>query len=534
MKCIQCHNEFTTLKYSTASLCSRRCHTTFNKELNSVTKSCPVCSIAFTSDKRKNRVVCSRVCADKYQSSSSVVKEKAAKMSSTLQQRYGVYHNSQITGAMDKRRASNTLKYNDPNYTNRPQAAQTLVERYGSSSYNNRDKARSTMKAKYGVEVFSQSPLFKQALKQRYGANHPMQILKNKHKSYRKVVARLTDVDPLFDFDSYAGVNALDKYSFRCKVCSSEFESKLDDGHVPICRVCNPIDTGKSKCEFEIIEWIRSIYLGEIIHGDRTVLYGKELDIYLPELNLAIELNGLYWHGEICGSKNRQYHLNKTKRCSERGITLCHVLDIEWISKREVVKSILTNKIHSGLLNTIHGRKCVLREVSASDSNVFLNANHIQGEDKASVRIGLYYNNEMVSLLTFGKNRFNKDADWEMYRFCNKAHTNVRGSLEKMFSYFLSKYSPSSILTFSDRRYFDGSAYSRLNFKLSSITPPNYHYFKINNQSTIFSSRNKYQKHKLSKLLPIYDATLTEWQNMQINGYDRIWDCGNTKWIWIS
>lgn len=532
MNCKFCQKSFDTSHYAYEEICSRRCHDAHVKKLNSVTTICPICSNEFTYDKRKSRVVCSIACANKFQVTDAVLVKKKAKMQKSLMEKYGVTHNSQLPDFLAKSKDTRLKRYGNPNFTNKEKAKETLIARYGNAKYNNDAKRKSTMQTKYGVNGFSQSKLFKQRLKEKYGVEHPMHILKNKEAAFKRVVSKLTTLTPLFDFDGYLGTDHIFKYRFKCNICSSEFESGLDDGRIPICRICNPIDTSKSKCEYEIIEWIQQHYAGTILHSDRTFLNGKELDIFIPDLNLAIELDGLYYHGELVGSKNKKYHLNKTKWCAEKGVTLLHILDIEWIAKQDIVKSILLNKINSSKISNIHGRRCIIREIPASESNEFLNDNHIQGEDKASVRIGLYYKDELVSLITFGKNRFGSKPEWEMYRFCNKRGYNVRGSLEKLFKYFCSVYNPSSILTFADRRYFTGNAYSRLNFKLHSITPPNYHYFKINNQKTIFSSRNKFQKHKLSKLLDVYDPTLTEWENMQLNGYDRIWDCGNTRWLW--
>ena len=39
-----------------------------------------------------------------------------------------------------------------------------------------------------------------------------------------------------------------------------------------------------------------------------------------------------------------------------------------------------------------------------------------------------------------------------------------------------------------------------------------------------------YQKHSLEKKLQTFDANLSEWDNMQLNNFDRIWDCGNLKY----
>lgn len=530
MKCKQCQTDFEKSSYD--EICSRKCNTTYNAKINEINSECRICGVEFTYDARKPRVVCSRKCANELQKSPELLDKKREKIKSTLLSKYGVSHNSQIPRFEDKRKATMLSKYGNPNFRNTGKIAATKKLRYGDSTYNNRDKIQETMTEKYGVKAFSQSPKFKEILRNKYGVDHPMLIPKNREAAYRKVVGRLTEVTPLFDFNEYDGVNCVSDYKFSCNVCYNVFTSRLDDGHIPICRVCNPVTTSKSKCEFEIIDWLQEIYNGEIIHGDRSVLSGKELDIFIPELNLAIEMNGLYYHGEITGGKGRNYHLTKTKRCAERGITLYHIYDIEWINKRDIIKSILSNRIDSSKIQNIHGRACRLTEIDAKTSNEFLHGNHIQGGDNSSVRIGLYHKDELVSVLTFGKNRFNKDTEWEMYRFCSKIGCNVRGGLEKMFKFFKEKYRPVSIVSFADRRYFTGESYGRIGFTPMDATPPNYHYFKINDHKTIFSSRNKFQKHRLPKLLETFDSALTEWQNMQVNGYDRIWDCGNMKWVW--
>lgn len=482
---------------------------------------------------RRPKTVCSVSCQHLYQRTDIVKQKSREKSKKTLLLRYGVDHNSKLGGFLDKRKNSNLQKYGVEHYTNRDKAKQTKLDRHGDENYNNKSKIKETMLSKYGVSAFSQSPLFKTKLIEKYGVEHPLHTPKNKQRMYSKVISRLTNIIPLFNENDYDGVHAK-MYPFKCNTCKTQFEAALDDGKIPICRSCNPLTKTKSKCEYEIIDWLNSIYNGTIIHGDKTVLLGKELDIYLPDKKLAIEINGLYYHSEISGKKNKHYHLNKTKHCNRLGITLIHVLDIEWSNKQDIVKSIIYNKVTGGGVRHIHGRICTIQELTPAVCNEFLNRNHIQREDTSSVRIGLFYGEELVSVLTFGKNRFNKETDWEMYRYCIVLGANVRGGLEKMFKYFVKKYEPNGILSFADRRYFTGESYGRVGFKLVSITPPNYHYFKVNNHTTIFSSRNRFQKHKLSKLLENVDPNLTEWQNMQLNGYDRIWDCGNTKWVWYK
>jgi hypothetical protein len=139
----------------------------------------------------------------------------------------------------------------------------------------------------------------------------------------------------------------------------------------------------------------------------------------IPDYGLAIEYDGLYWHssGDVL-TENRDYHLEKTTKCEEKGLNLLHIFENEWQnqSKQQIWKSIIRNKL--GKSNKIYARKCEIREVSNKESVRFLENNHLQGSASASIRYGLYHNDALVALMTFGKSRFNKNIDWELIRYC--------------------------------------------------------------------------------------------------------------------
>ena len=141
----------------------------------------------------------------------------------------------------------------------------------------------------------------------------------------------------------------------------------------------------------------------------------------------------------------------------------------------------------------------------------------------ASVNVGLYHNDKLVSLLTFGKSRYNKKYDWEILRYVNRLGISITGGFAKMLKCFLNNYS-GSIVTYSDRRWFDGSVYESNGFLKIGTSEPGYYYVK---RGTRFNRLN-FQKHKLQDKLETFDPSLTEWENMQLNGWDRIWDCGNS------
>ena len=385
----------------------------------------------------------------------------------------------------------------------------TNIEKYGTScSLNNQEvknKALQTKKEKYGSEYYCNSEKSKQKIEQ---------------KTFDKFVNDIKDCDII----SYKNKSL----TCKCKQCGLIFtinESFAYLRHyrynIPLCINCVPLLDLQSAKEKEINKFIKSIYTGDIIENDRTILNGKELDIYLPEKKLAFEFDGLYWHSELY--KDKDYHLNKTEICKENDIQLIHIFEDEWLYKQDIVKSRIRGLL--GLNERIFARKCIIKEVSYKDSEQFLNDNHIQGNCMSSYRYGLYYNNELVSLMTFGKSRFANE--YELLRFCNKLNINVIGGASKLFKHFLSDHSEIiEIISFADRRWSIGNLYEKLGFKYSKTTPPSYFYIIDN----IRYNRIDFQKHKLVK--EGYDPNLSEHEIMLSRNIYRIYDCGNLKYVY--
>jgi len=281
-----------------------------------------------------------------------------------------------------------------------------------------------------------------------------------------------------------------------------------------------------SKDEIEIASFIDSIYDGNTIRGDRNTIKPLELDVYIPELNIAIEFNGLYWHSESIG-KDRSYHLNKTKRCEEQGIQLFHILDSEWATKKEIWKSVLSDSL--GLhKKKIGARQAIIKTITLKESMDFCNENHLQGQSFSSINYGLVYDNEIVSVMTFSRSRFSKNYKYELQRFCSKKGYQIHGGASKLLKHFRKNHI-GSIVSYANRRWSIGNLYEKLGFTFLHDAEPNYFYFKNAGRAEnyILESRNKYQKHKLKDKLDVFDENLSEYQNMLNNGYDRIWDSGN-------
>lgn len=302
-------------------------------------------------------------------------------------------------------------------------------------------------------------------------------------------------------------------------------ESHLQGIGCPICALENK--SFQSKAELEIAEFIKSKGF-EVIQNTHSIIPPKELDIFIPELNMAIEFDGIYWHSEL-SNKPKSYHLDKTKECNKKGIRLIHIFEHEWIHKKDLVLSRISNIL--GQSNRIYARKCEILELSSKESRPFLDVNHIQGGCPASIHLGLQYNDNIVAVMTFGKPRFSKTAEWELIRYSNIMGSSVVGGASRLFKYFIKINQPTNIISYSDIRWNTGNLYTQLGFEHIRDSAPNYFYFSRNKTTELYS-RNKFQKHKLEKILEFFDPNLSEWENMKINNYNRIWDCGNSVFVW--
>jgi very-short-patch-repair endonuclease len=279
-----------------------------------------------------------------------------------------------------------------------------------------------------------------------------------------------------------------------------------------------------SKEEQIIQDWLVKNNIS-FIRNTKKVIPPFELDFYLPDYNLAIEVNGIYWHCEQQG-KDKWYHLNKTTACSDIGIKLIHIYDNQINNNLELILSRLETQF--SISQRIFARKCKVTTVSKAEAKEFLSKNHIQGYVGSTYQYGLRYEGELISIMTFGLTRMSKKYDYELLRFCNKIGYSVVGGASRLLNLFEKKFPNCSIISYADRNWSTGNLYEKLGFQLSHISPPNY---KYTNNYRRLESRNKYMKHKLSGVLEHFNSDKTEYQNMLENGYDRIWDCGNLVYI---
>lgn len=502
IECQNCHVFFSTdYKHRDKKFCNRTCYFEFAKKNNLLgrdkdptlreDRKCVQCGNIFSERKKHNRKLCSEEC----------------------------------------RKIWNSI---EENKNNRIQNSQnSLIKKYGEKSFFNLEKFKKNKKKLYF---------------ERFGVESPMHLEKNVNKlketiRRKHLISLLPKLDEnnlvfLSEYKKNKDGNTSQPYMFKCKSCDNVFSSTLlGSGKIPICRKCHPI-IKNSKLEQFIKDFLNQKNIPHV-SSNRKLLDGKEIDIYLPDLKLGIEVNGNYYHSENGGDKTKSYHINKTILSNEKGIDLIQFYEDEILFKRDILLSKLSSKLN---LNTkIHARKCHIFDISKKDSSLFLEQNHLQGNSIDKIRIGLFLGEDLVSVMTFGKKRKslgkinNNDNEYELVRFSNKKYTNVVGGFSKMLKYFLNKYNPTKIETFADIRWsginYSKTVYHKNGFKFIGKTPPNYWYIKNDKYS------NRYHRFGFRKDVLIkdgYDENLTEWEIMKIKGYDRIWDCGSLKFEFIN
>ncbi len=314
-----------------------------------------------------------------------------------------------------------------------------------------------------------------------------------------------------------------DFITFKCS-CGNSFNNSIfniqsrlkNDKRECICKNMVGVSSG----EIEVREFINELGFKTI---NNKYINNVSIDILCD--NIAIEYNGLYWHSD--DFKNKNFHKNKTSRCSEVGVNLLHIFSSEWKSKKEIWESVIKNKL--GLSKKIYARKCIIKEVTPRDAKLFCNMNHLQGYSNSSIRIGLYYEGGLISLMTFRQNKLNKNIGYELVRFCSKLDTIIVGGASKMIKYFEKKYNPISLVSYANKRWSNGNLYSILGFNYLGDSSPVEWYFKEGTDK--LENRLKFQKYRLKNLLDVYNNELTADENLKLNNYKKIYDCGNIIYI---
>ncbi len=416
-----------------------------------------------------------------------------------------------------------------PNFVKK--SKQTCIKKYGVDNYAKSDEFKNrfikTMLEKHGAEWYGKSDM------------HKLKTMKDpsKFEYFKKF-----DNDPeKYIISHYEGKPSLTELSNDLGVGTEAISLRVARSN---CR--DLVAYVESNMERQVIEFIKSLDNNIRIDEDtHKVITPKEIDIYLPDYKFGIECNPASNHNSTVDTwdinnppMSQSYHKLKTDECESKGVFLFHIFGYDWIWNQEIIKSMIRNILGKNK-NKVYARNCEIKEVNSFECKQFLNDNHRQGHVNSPIRIGLYHDNELVSIMTFGKMRntigtgsLDLSDCYELVRFCSKLNTSVVGGAGKLFKQFIKSYNPLRIRSFSDRAHTRGTLYSKLGFNEIRRSDPGYVWVNIYNDKPYH--RINAQKAHIKEFLcdDNIDLSQSEKQIMETHNYVQVFDSGTITWEW--
>jgi len=393
---------------------------------------------------------------------------------------------------------------------------QTKLKKFGvehqSQSEEIKEKKRQTNLKNCGCECNLSSEEFKRKNRittlEKYGVEHSSlssEIRKKQIDTKRKnkliEIARYLNIDPsnvTCDSGTTLTIKNYCQEHNSFDITINQYHQRRTKYNNNVCTKCFPMKKHVSGGEIELKNFINSIIINQT--NNKNILKNRfELDNYIPDFNVATEFDGIYWHSNIF--KDSFYHLNKTDECEKLGIELIHIFEDEWKHKKEIVKSIIKSKLDI-YDNIIAANDCTVDEISNNACTDFLNINDIYEISDSNINLGLFYDNDLVGVLSINNKLLN---EYEI-KFCNKLNTKIVDGEKKLLEYFIDKYKPKFIIAYADRRYSQGNIFKFLNFIHVENIEPNCIY---------------YDKNKLIKV--------DSYKSIIKQDYICIYDCGQMK-----
>lgn len=342
-----------------------------------------------------------------------------------------------------------------------------------------------------------------------------------------KIIQICEDNDlSLYDKD-FKYVDVYHKINMVCNKCGNEIQKSWAEITGCYYKItCNKCGKKYNK-ENEIVEFIKEIGIKNILCNNRELIKPLEIDILVEDSKLGIEFCGNVWHSTKY-NRDTSYHKNKMKMCEEKGYQLITIFEDEWDDKKEICKNIIRNKLMCDS-KKVFARKCYIQEIN--DKNVindFLEYNHIQGKCNFEWCYGLYYENELIEIMTLIKSRNSQEHDYEINRLSSKIGYCIVGGASKLLSHIKKKFK-GKISSFADLRYSTGNVYEKMGFKLDYEIRPRYSYVG-NETKWKRKHRFNYNKNRLIQKYGENIKKLSEKEITEINGLWRLYDCGYKKY----
>lgn len=460
-----------------------------------------------------------------------IARLKVQNMQTTMQEKYG------ITNAMEKKEFRQAISNTYSNQTREEKQEkvkrikQTKLEKYGDENYHNIEQAKQTMQEKYGVQIGYQTEKSVQnrikSSMEKYGVDNPFKS-SEVHKLARQRMKEKYGVETglqseqirnkaqLTNLKLYGNINA-----FRNKdIQQKQFNTiKEKYGVTYACQLeqcANSTPKTHSKPNERYTK---------LLKPDKTEVPLENYRYDMLKENTLIEVDPTYTHNTYFNPfgtpKNKYYHLNKTEVAHRNNYKCIHIFD--WDNYKKIIDMFINKE-------TLYARNLKIKEVDILKTSKFLNKYHLQNNCRGQeIRLGLYKDNELIEIMTFGKPRYNKNYKWELLRLCTKPEYKVVGGAEKLFKHFIELVNPKSIISYCDNSKFSGEVYTRLGFTQKGKPSPSLHWSKGSEHIT----DNLLRQRGFDQLFNTDYGKGTSNEELMIeHGWLPIYDCGQMTFIW--
>ena len=486
--------------------------------------------------------------------------ERLEKVKKTNLKKYGVEYVLQSKEKKEKAKKTNLERYGVEHYTNREKAKETMLEKYGIEQYVNPEKAKKTNLEKYGVNNPSKTETVQKKIistnLKRYGTRSPMQnediqekskltTLKNFGVPYSLQNKEVREKAKETMIKRYGVENPMQSEEIKKKIFSTNLkrygstnpyqspktkETMLEKYKVPyycMTKDCRSKSKANSKINQEFSNLLKEF---NIEFEEELRIDNYSYDFHITGQNILLEINPTPYHNTTWHPhnkiKNKDYHFNKTLTAKENNYQCIHIWD--WDNLDKVINMLKSKE-------TLYARNLEMKEIDKKIANEFLDKYHLQNKCNGNiVNLGLYKDNELIQLMTFGKPRYNKNYEYELLRLCTNNKYKIVGGSEKLFKFFIKNYSPKSIISYCDNSKFTGEVYERLGFTLSSYGKPSKHWYNIDTDKHITDNLLKQRgfDQLLGKEYGTFGKGTSNKDLMIENNFVEIYDCGQSTWIY--
>lgn len=408
-------------------------------------------------------------------------------------------------------------KYGDANYNNQEKRSETNITKYGVDNQFKRVDLMTAVRAKNLEKYGSKNNIYKNLQTRSKNNGSLAESYRNQIIKTRQTVLAKYGVDWASKADivksaikSSLKETFLEKYN--CENYWASAEAKRSNG---------------SKNSHANIEFEKLLIANNITYEKEFLLENRWYDFkigqYLIEINPTATHNSTWSPWNKTEGLDKYYHADKTDLATKNGYRCIHIWD--WDDQNKIVDAFLKPR------QVIGARKCAIQLVPIQEEIDFLNKYHFQGYTKSTVALGLYYNNNLVMLMTFGKPRYSKKYQWELIRLCSCA--TIQGGTKKIFNYFINSYSPESIVSYCDLSKFAGINYTELGFAKSSRAIGRHWYnIKLKDHITDKLLFKRGFDALLGKQLGYFGVGANNETLMLEHGFVEIYDCGQATYIW--